>query len=57
MLMKKCSILKDMEINKNDVKWLQLRIRNRFEQQKKPYYGLCKQFGAETKMLIYERDG
>lgn len=29
--MKKCSILKDMEINKNDVKWLQLRIRNRFE--------------------------
>lgn len=31
MLMKKCSILKDMEVNKNDVKWIQLRIKNRFE--------------------------
>ncbi|CAK93776.1 unnamed protein product (macronuclear) [Paramecium tetraurelia] len=57
MLMKKCSILKDMEINKNDIKWIQLRIRNRFELTKKPFYGLCKQFGSDTKVINYESQG
>lgn len=42
MLMKKCAVLKDMEINKNDAKWITQRIRNRFEATKKPIFGLCK---------------
>ncbi|CAD8115295.1 unnamed protein product [Paramecium sonneborni] len=57
MLMKKSSILKDMEINRNDIKWIQLRIKNRFEQIKKPYYGLTKQFGKDTKIISFESSG
>ena len=56
MLMKKCAVLKDMEINKNDPKWITQRIRNRFEATKRPIFGLCKQFGPETTMFYLESE-
>jgi len=30
LMMKKCHVMRDMEFNKNDPKWVKLRIRNRF---------------------------
>lgn len=54
--MKKCSVIKEMELNKYDPKWIQLRIRNRFEPVKKVFYGLSKQFGPETKIEQLELD-
>ena len=41
--MKKCAVVKDMEINKNDPKWIKHRIRNRHEVHKKQFFGLYEQ--------------
>lgn len=41
--MKKCAVVKDMEINKNDPKWIKHRIRNRHEVHKKKFFGLYEQ--------------
>lgn len=30
LMMKKCHVMRDMEFNKHDPKWVKLRIRNRF---------------------------
>jgi hypothetical protein len=38
--MKKCFVLRDMEFNKHDPKWVKLRIRNRFIAQERQYFGL-----------------
>ncbi|KAM3134228.1 hypothetical protein pb186bvf_013648 [Paramecium bursaria] len=43
LLMKKCAVVKDMEINKNDPKWIKHRIRNRHEVHKKNFFGLYEQ--------------
>lgn len=40
MLMKKCFVIRDMEFNKHDPKWVKLRIRNRFVAPKRKHYGL-----------------
>jgi hypothetical protein len=39
--MKKCYVLRDMEYNKNDPKWIKLRMKNRYTQRKINYFGLC----------------
>ena len=41
VLMKKCYVLRDMEYNKNDPKWIKLRMKNRYTQRKINYFGLC----------------
>lgn len=38
--MKKCFVVRDMEFNKHDPKWVKLRIRNRFVPQVRKHYGL-----------------
>jgi|APCry1669189070_1035195.scaffolds.fasta_scaffold260698_1 hypothetical protein len=41
MCMKKCNVLRDMEFNKHDPKWVKLRIKNRYVRETKRYFGLC----------------
>jgi dynein heavy chain len=40
LLMKKCYVIRDMEFNKHDPKWIKLRIRNRYTKSEIKYYGL-----------------
>lgn len=41
--MKKCIVLKEMQDPRQSGKWIQLRIRNRREVKRVPYYGTIEQ--------------
>ena len=39
-MMKKCYVLREMEFNKHDPKWVKLRIKNRHSHRETKYFGL-----------------
>jgi hypothetical protein len=53
--MKKCYVLRDMEFNRDDPKWIKQRIRNRYEKQARKYFGLYIQI--EDLYPYEEKDG